>query len=307
MVNGCLPAASRPESFAGRGRDQGGFCRAAGAADFALSYLILRHFLPLARRLQSSGEPRLGRAAAARSGEACLGRAASRSSKGSMTDGECASDRTVATDRAAARARRRRQQHRQHEHHRLQGRRLDVRGIPDAGARAGRSAAPTARQLRAGPRDLARHERQGAVEQTGNPLDVAIDGDGFLVVQTPRGERYTRNGSLQINADRRARHQRRATGARRRRPDHVPADRPTTSRSAPTARSACARAIRTADSRAASCGSSPSPTPQQLQKDGDGTFNRADGVTPQPAPRRARGRKARSRNPTCAASSRCRA
>ncbi len=41
---------------------------------------------------------------------------------------------------------------------------------------------------------------QGAIQQTGNPLDVAIDGNGFLVVQTPRGERYTRNGALQINA-----------------------------------------------------------------------------------------------------------
>jgi len=41
---------------------------------------------------------------------------------------------------------------------------------------------------------------QGAIQQTGNPLDVAIDGSGFLVVQTPRGERYTRNGALQINA-----------------------------------------------------------------------------------------------------------
>jgi flagellar basal-body rod protein FlgF len=41
--------------------------------------------------------------------------------------------------------------------------------------------------------------RQGAVRQTGNPLDVFISGDGFLAVQTPRGERYTRNGSLQIN------------------------------------------------------------------------------------------------------------
>ena len=41
---------------------------------------------------------------------------------------------------------------------------------------------------------------QGAVQQTGNPLDVAVDGRGFLVVQTPRGERYTRNGALQINA-----------------------------------------------------------------------------------------------------------
>ena len=40
---------------------------------------------------------------------------------------------------------------------------------------------------------------QGAVEETRNPLDVAIDGGGFLVVQTPAGERYTRDGALQIN------------------------------------------------------------------------------------------------------------
>lgn len=39
----------------------------------------------------------------------------------------------------------------------------------------------------------------GPVEPTKNPLDVAIDGKGFLVVQTPAGERYTRDGSLQIN------------------------------------------------------------------------------------------------------------
>src|SRR5258705_4639963 len=40
---------------------------------------------------------------------------------------------------------------------------------------------------------------QGPVQQTGNPLDVAISGDAFLTVQTPRGERFTRNGALQIN------------------------------------------------------------------------------------------------------------
>jgi flagellar basal-body rod protein FlgF len=40
----------------------------------------------------------------------------------------------------------------------------------------------------------------GPVEKTGNPLDVAVDGNALLVVQTPRGERYTRNGSFQINA-----------------------------------------------------------------------------------------------------------
>ena len=39
----------------------------------------------------------------------------------------------------------------------------------------------------------------GPSEQTKNPLDVAIAGTGFLVVQTPAGERYTRDGSMQIN------------------------------------------------------------------------------------------------------------
>ncbi|MBI2715292.1 MAG: flagellar basal-body rod protein FlgF [Rhizobiales bacterium] len=39
----------------------------------------------------------------------------------------------------------------------------------------------------------------GPIEKTGNPLNVAIDGNAFLVVQTARGERYTRNGALQIN------------------------------------------------------------------------------------------------------------
>jgi flagellar basal-body rod protein FlgF len=40
---------------------------------------------------------------------------------------------------------------------------------------------------------------QGASEQTGNPLDVAITGNGFLVVQTAGGERYTRDGGLHVN------------------------------------------------------------------------------------------------------------
>jgi flagellar basal-body rod protein FlgF len=39
----------------------------------------------------------------------------------------------------------------------------------------------------------------GNTELTKNPLDVAIDGGGFLTVQTPAGERYTKDGSLQIN------------------------------------------------------------------------------------------------------------
>jgi len=45
-----------------------------------------------------------------------------------------------------------------------------------------------------------RDNGQGSIEQTGNPLDVALDGSGYLVVQTAGGERYTRDGSLQINS-----------------------------------------------------------------------------------------------------------
>ena len=40
---------------------------------------------------------------------------------------------------------------------------------------------------------------QGPTEQTRNPLDVAVDGNAFLAVQTAAGERYTRDGGLQIN------------------------------------------------------------------------------------------------------------
>lgn len=41
---------------------------------------------------------------------------------------------------------------------------------------------------------------QGRLILTGRPLDVALEGRGFLVVQTPEGTMYTRNGCLQINA-----------------------------------------------------------------------------------------------------------
>jgi len=36
--------------------------------------------------------------------------------------------------------------------------------------------------------------RAGAIAETGRPLDVAIEGGGFFVVDTPAGPRYTRNG-----------------------------------------------------------------------------------------------------------------
>jgi len=41
----------------------------------------------------------------------------------------------------------------------------------------------------------------GPTAPTGNPLDVSISGDSWFAVETPQGERYTRNGSFGINAD----------------------------------------------------------------------------------------------------------
>jgi len=40
----------------------------------------------------------------------------------------------------------------------------------------------------------------GAIEQTGNELDVALMGQGFLTVQTAGGTRYTKSGALAIDA-----------------------------------------------------------------------------------------------------------
>ena len=40
----------------------------------------------------------------------------------------------------------------------------------------------------------------GNISQTGRDLDVAIEGDAFLQIQTPRGVRYTRAGNLSLDA-----------------------------------------------------------------------------------------------------------
>ncbi|NQY82582.1 MAG: flagellar basal-body rod protein FlgF [Alphaproteobacteria bacterium] len=44
--------------------------------------------------------------------------------------------------------------------------------------------------------------REGAMIPTANQFDVALGHDGFLVVSTPQGTRYTRAGRLQLDADR---------------------------------------------------------------------------------------------------------
>lgn len=41
---------------------------------------------------------------------------------------------------------------------------------------------------------------QGTLHETENPLDFAIEGQGFFVIDTPAGRRYTRAGNFTLNA-----------------------------------------------------------------------------------------------------------
>jgi flagellar basal-body rod protein FlgG len=63
---------------------------------------------------------------------------------------------------------------------------------------------PTGVQIGGGVKagSVYRITEQGAVTQTGNPYDVAIEGRGFFQVLMPSGEMaYTRAGNLSLNAD----------------------------------------------------------------------------------------------------------
>jgi flagellar basal-body rod protein FlgF/flagellar basal-body rod protein FlgG len=41
---------------------------------------------------------------------------------------------------------------------------------------------------------------EGALQKTGNDLDLALQGSGFFVVQTKNGPEYTRNGAFQVSS-----------------------------------------------------------------------------------------------------------
>ena len=47
---------------------------------------------------------------------------------------------------------------------------------------------------------LQRDFSAGEMERTGNPLDLAIEGEGFFTVQTPAGPAYTRDGRFSLDA-----------------------------------------------------------------------------------------------------------
>ena len=74
-----------------------------------------------------------------------------------------------------------------------------------AGAPTGNGAnAPSGTEIGLGTRlvTTSRELGQGELHQTGNPLDVAIEGHGFLGVTLPNGDlAYTRNGALQVSAE----------------------------------------------------------------------------------------------------------
>ena len=63
---------------------------------------------------------------------------------------------------------------------------------------------PTGLEIGSGVRPAASMKvfTNGSLDNTKRPLDIAISGDGFIKVSMPNGDiRYTRDGSLQINAD----------------------------------------------------------------------------------------------------------
>ncbi len=84
---------------------------------------------------------------------------------------------------------------------------------------------PSGLQIGTGVRPVATERifTQGNLQQTGNPLDVAIHGDGFFQVLLPDGTTaYTRDGSFQVEQPGPARDLQRLPGAAG---DHDPGQR----------------------------------------------------------------------------------
>lgn len=84
-------------------------------------------------------------------------------------------------------------------------------GQDDGGETAAAPTAAPARLLPPTPAGWARETtvqlqaaldvRPGALRTTGRPGDLALQGDGFFVVQTEQGEMYTRNGRFSLDRD----------------------------------------------------------------------------------------------------------
>ena len=82
-------------------------------------------------------------------------------------------------------------------------------GIPATGSATGIAQQITARPVGATERVFTAPHRMkttfepGRIKLTGNPLDIAIQGQGFFEVKTPQGTGYSRNGMLSLDNQRR--------------------------------------------------------------------------------------------------------
>ena len=156
----------------------------------------------------------------------------------------------------SARAGRRREQHREPEHDRLQGRQRRLPRTPDAG----RAREPVSRR-RSPASASCRTARPGSISARARCSRPAIrstsrsSGNAFLTVQTPRGERYTRNGALQINSAGQLVTSEGLRCSAQNGPIVFQPERPRHLDLAPTARSRCARAATPRTRCAASCAS----------------------------------------------------
>ena len=65
-----------------------------------------------------------------------------------------------------------------------------------------KSSLPAAPALRYGlVSQLSMDNQAGSLHQTGRPLDVALQGDGYFTLDTPQGERYTRAGGFVLDRE----------------------------------------------------------------------------------------------------------
>ena len=82
---------------------------------------------------------------------------------------------------------------------------LMYQNVRAAGSPTGNgTSAPSGTEIGLGTRlvSTAREQGQGELHQTNGPLDIAIEGHGYLPIQLPNGDvAYTRNGALQMNAE----------------------------------------------------------------------------------------------------------
>ena len=73
--------------------------------------------------------------------------------------------------------------------------------------------------------EIATDHLQGALQTTGNTYDFAISGEGYFVVDTPQGPRYTRDGSFYRSASGQLQNVRgQAVLSAQGRPINIPAD-----------------------------------------------------------------------------------